>query len=124
MLILKMKALKPRCLRHYSGKKKIGSPFFVKTKRKKKYSLWKLPSSILLTIYSGFMIIKPRESAEKGYTCNISAPARDLNHLQSILKLRTSFVPLLLCHEWTGRYLFGKLFQQQKIPHFLFTLND
>lgn len=116
-----------------STKTQVSETFFWKKKKKhrksycvekrKKCSLWKLPSSISPTIYSVLTIIKPRDSAAgwHRYTYNASVPARELNLI--VLQLRTSFVPFFLCHEWTGRYLFGKLFQQQKIPHFLFTVN-
>lgn len=57
-----------------STKTQVSEAFFWKKHRnsflvekRKKYSLWKLPSSISLTIYSVLTIIKPRESAGMGW---------------------------------------------------------
>lgn len=81
----------------FSGRKKknTGSPIVWKRKRKK-CSLWKLPSSISPAIYSVLTIIKPRDSAAgmaQIHLQRISACQRAEPLI--VLQLRTSFISLL-----------------------------
>lgn len=84
IFILKMKVLKPRCLRHFSGRKKTQEVLLCRKEKEKKRSLWKLPSSISPAIYAVFWQSLNQENLLQGwhrYTCNTSVLARELNHL-------------------------------------------
>lgn len=98
----KKKTLKSRCLSHSLQKKKQ-EVLFVQRKIEKD-SLWKLPSSISLSIYTVFWQSLSKEKLQgwDGYTWTTSAPAKELKHLQSILKLKTPFV-LLIPLPWMDR---------------------
>lgn len=69
-----------------------------------KDSLWKLPSSISLSIYTVFWQSLSKEDLQEwdGYTWTTSAPAKELKHLQSMLKLKTPFV-ILIPLPWMDR---------------------
>lgn len=83
MFILKMKALKPRCLRYSSGKNTHTHRGSLFVKKNEKIQFMEIVIFNITDYLHGILtIIKPRKSVGKGYTCNTSVPARELSYLE------------------------------------------
>lgn len=97
IFILKMKVLKPRCLRHFSGRKKKNRKSFCVEKKKEKMQFMEIAIfNITSYLHSVLTIFKPRESAAgmaQIHLQRISAFQRAEPLI--VLQLRTSFVSLL-----------------------------